>query len=91
MRTNSFSVSQIVENKQIQNLCKLCTNKLFRIRIRIYTDPQCVHAFKFFFKNNYRDFYVKCKISKKKKNKGKFFDLIGIRIQSLDFTNMIKF
>ena len=49
MRTNSFSVSQIVENKQIQNLCKLCTNKFFRIRIRIYTDPQCVHAFKFFF------------------------------------------
>ena len=82
MRTNSFSVSQIVGNKQIQNLCKLCTNKFFldpdphlygpEVYVCTQTFPQNITTV---------NFYVKCK----KNNKGKYFlDLNGIRIQFPD-------
>ena len=85
MRTNSFSVSQTVENKQIQNLCKLCTNKNFpdpdphlygpAVYVCTQTFPQIITTV---------NFYVKCEISKKN-NKGKYFlDLNGIRIQFPD-------
>ena len=62
MRTNSFSVSQIVGNKQIQNLCKLCTNKFFldpdphlygpEVYVCTQTFPQNITTL---------NFYVKCK------------------------------